>query len=107
MRYDAVPDCHPILRGHGLTLRELAEEDLPAWFARLSDASAAALAGDPVATSIQDAIDGLRYHQKAFQNKEGMRWAIPAFTAGGGWYGPGKGMTPCGSICLRWSAPPE
>jgi ribosomal-protein-alanine N-acetyltransferase len=76
MPYDGMPDRFPVLRGYGLTLRELAEEDLPAWFGRLSDPEAAALAGDPVATSMQDAIEGLRHHRNAFRNKEGLRWAI-------------------------------
>jgi len=74
--YDLIPDSLPTLSGGGLTLRELAEEDLPAWFGRLSDPEAATLAGDPVATSMQDVIDGLAFHQKAFRRKEGVRWAI-------------------------------
>lgn len=76
MAYDAVPDDFPVLHGFGLTLRELAEEDLPAWFDRLSDAEAATLAGDPVATSFRDVIEGLRHHREAFRNKEALRWAI-------------------------------
>jgi ribosomal-protein-alanine N-acetyltransferase len=71
-----VPDLFPILRGEGLLLRELSEADLPAWFARLSDAESAALAGDPVASSIEAAFEGLRHHREAFRNKEGLRWAI-------------------------------
>jgi ribosomal-protein-alanine N-acetyltransferase len=46
------------------------------WFARLSDPEAAALAGDPAATSMQDVIDGLAYHRNAFRAKEALRWAI-------------------------------
>ena len=76
MGYDLVPDRFPILRAGGLTLREMCEDDLPAWFGRLSDSEAARLAGDPVATSMQLVIDGLADHRKAFRSKEGLRWAI-------------------------------
>jgi ribosomal-protein-alanine N-acetyltransferase len=76
MPYDLVPDAFPELRGEGLTLRELNEDDLPAWLERLSDPEAAALAGDPVASSMQVVVDGLAHHRKAFQGKEALRWAI-------------------------------
>jgi len=76
MPYDCIPDVFPVLKGGGLTLREMREEDLPAWFARLSDPEAAALAGDPIATSIQAAVDGLAFHREAFRTKEGLRWSI-------------------------------
>ncbi len=33
MPYDRIPDIFPVLQGGGLTLREMREEDLPAWFA--------------------------------------------------------------------------
>jgi RimJ/RimL family protein N-acetyltransferase len=76
MSYVDIPDQFPTLRSGGLTLRELAEEDLATWFARRSDVAAAALAGDPVATSIADVIAGLQYHRDAFRAKLGVRWAI-------------------------------
>ncbi len=76
MPYDLVPDQFPTLRGDGLTLRELSESDLPAWFDRLSDAKAAALAGDPVATSMEEVIEALQHHRNAFRRKEGLRWSI-------------------------------
>lgn len=76
MSYPPIPDTFPVLRGHGLTLRELTEADLPAWFARLSDTEAATLAGDPVATSIDVVDDGLQFHRQAFRDKTGLRWAI-------------------------------
>jgi ribosomal-protein-alanine N-acetyltransferase len=76
MAHDRIPDAFPVLRGSGLTLREMREDDLPAWFARLSDVEAAGLAGDPVATSMQAVVDGLAYHRNAFAAKEGLRWAI-------------------------------
>ena len=74
--YDRIPSNFPVLRGWGLTLRELHEQDLPAWFGRLSDTEAAGLAGDPVATSMQDAVDGLAHHLDAFRRREALRWAI-------------------------------
>ncbi len=83
MPYDRVPDVFPVLRGARLTLREMREEDLAAWFARLSDREAAALAGDPVATSMQVVVDGLAYHREAFRTKEGLRWSIVPNDVGG------------------------
>lgn len=76
MAWDLIPERVPILRGEGLTLREMSEEDLPAWFGRLSDPEAAVLAGDPVATSLQALIDGLHHHREALHKKEGLRWSI-------------------------------
>jgi RimJ/RimL family protein N-acetyltransferase len=76
MPYDAIPDSVPLLRGHGLTLRELAEEDLPAWLERRSDVEAAGLAGDPVVTSMDELVEGLRFQRRAFREKESVRWAI-------------------------------
>ena len=76
MTYDRIPDVFPILRGSGLTLRSLIDEDLPAWYGRLSDSEATTLAGDPVATSMQAVVDGLAFHRAAFREKEGLRWAI-------------------------------
>ena len=76
MAFSRIPDVFPVLRGDGLLLREMTEDDLPAWFARLSDPGGAALAGDPLATSMQDVVDGLAYHRNAFRTKEALRWAI-------------------------------
>ncbi len=76
MAFSRIPDEFPVLRGEGLLLREMKEEDLSAWFARLSDPEAAALAGDPLATSMQDVVGGLAYHRNAFRAKEALRWAI-------------------------------
>ncbi|MBI5946735.1 MAG: GNAT family N-acetyltransferase [Chloroflexi bacterium] len=76
MAYSRIPGVFPVLHGEGLTLREMCEEDLPAWFARLSDPEAAAMAGDSLATSMQDVVDGLAYHRNAFATKEALRWAI-------------------------------
>ena len=51
MHYERIPDTLPILSGEGLTLRELTEADLPAWFGRRTDTEAAALAGNSIATN--------------------------------------------------------
>ena len=75
-RYSAIPDEFPRLESSELKLRELSEEDLPAWFARLRDAQAATLAGDPVAENMQTVRDALAHHQRAFRNKEGLRWSV-------------------------------
>jgi len=54
----------------------MSEADLPAWFERLSDREAASLAGDPIAESIDAAVQGLAYHRAAFRNKDAIRWSI-------------------------------
>ncbi len=74
--YDLIPNEVPVLRGDGIMLRELGEEDLPAWFKRLSDREAATLAGDPIPSSIQEVRGHLEHHRKALRAKEGLRWAI-------------------------------
>ena len=76
MAYGRIPSKFPVLRGRGLTLRELTEDDLPSWFERLRDAEAAGLAGDPVATSMQVVVDGLAHHLEAFRTQEALRWSI-------------------------------
>ncbi len=75
-RYELIPDVFPILRGADLSLRELSEDDLPAWLGRLSDDEAATLAGDPVTSDMQVVIDGLEHHRTAFREKTALRWAI-------------------------------
>ena len=76
MEHNLMPVVFPVLHNKGITLRELAEIDLPAWFERLTDSESATLAGDPIANSMQDVIDGLEYHRHAFHTKKGLRWAI-------------------------------
>jgi ribosomal-protein-alanine N-acetyltransferase len=73
---DGIPDVFPELRGDGVWLRALSEDDLPAWYGRLTDVEAAALAGDPLATSMQTVIDGLAFHRNAFRTKQAIRWSI-------------------------------
>ena len=76
MPYEPFPKTFPELKAEGLVLRELCEADLPAWFERLSDPEAAALAGDPVATSMSAVVEGLAHHRAAFREQSGLRWAI-------------------------------
>ena len=76
MAFEAIPDDFPILRGRGLLLRELSEDDLPAWFARRTDVAACRMAGDPVAESMDDVAAGLAYHRTAFREKTALRWSI-------------------------------
>ncbi len=76
MRYERIPDTVPVLGGEGLILRELTEADLHAWFSRRTDVEAAALAGELVATSMQDIVDSFEFHRGAFRAREGLRWAI-------------------------------
>ncbi len=54
------PDTVPTLSTGTLCLRELTEDDVPAWFERASDPESAVLAGDPIPESIE----------------MGVRWAI-------------------------------
>jgi ribosomal-protein-alanine N-acetyltransferase len=76
MDYSLFPTVFPVLNGEGITLRELTDVDLPAWFKRLTDPEAAELAGDPIAESMEDVISGLEYHAIGFRFKESIRWAI-------------------------------
>ena len=76
MDYNLFPTVFPVLHSEGLTLRELTDIDLPAWFERLTDPEAAELAGDPIAESMEDVISGLEYHAIGFRFKESLRWAI-------------------------------
>lgn len=76
MRRANSPELFPVLIGAGLTLRELQEDDLQARFARLSDREAAALTGDPVATSFDVVMEGLVHHRRAFAEHRVIRWEI-------------------------------
>jgi len=76
MRYERIPDTLLTLSGEGLTLRELTEADLPAWFGRRTDTEAVALTGDSIATSMQDIANSLAFHRSAFRARKSLRWAI-------------------------------
>lgn len=76
MDYNLFPTVFPVLHSEGITLRELTDIDLPAWFERLTDSEAADLAGDPIAESMEEVINGLEYHKFGFRFKKSLRWAI-------------------------------
>lgn len=72
----AFPAAVPTLHGSLVRLRELTEDDIPAWFARASDAESATLAGDPVPESIEAGAEWLAEHRKRFRQRKAIRWAI-------------------------------
>jgi [ribosomal protein S5]-alanine N-acetyltransferase len=47
------PNTVPDLFAETMHLRELTEDDIPAWFARAIDVESADLAGDPIPGSIE------------------------------------------------------
>ena len=70
------PDAVPTLFGDIVYLRELTEDDVPAWFARASDPESAVLAGDPIPESIELGVHWLQRHRERFHQHAGIRWAI-------------------------------
>ncbi len=70
------PDVLPTLFGDTVYLRELTEDDIPAWFERASDAESAMLAGDPIPESIAMGFQWLQRHRERFRQQTGLRWAI-------------------------------
>jgi [ribosomal protein S5]-alanine N-acetyltransferase len=70
------PDVLPDLLGESVRLRELTEEDIPAWFERATDIESADLAGDPVPGSIDLGIPWLQRQRDKFRQKVALRWAI-------------------------------
>ena len=70
------PDAVPTLFGDKLYLRELTEDDVPAWFERASDPESAVLAGDPIPESIEMGFHWLQRHRERFRQQTGIRWAI-------------------------------
>jgi [ribosomal protein S5]-alanine N-acetyltransferase len=70
------PEALPHLAGESVHLRELTEDDIPAWFARASDVESADLAGDPVTKSMEAGAAWLQKHRDLFRKKAGLRWAI-------------------------------
>jgi [ribosomal protein S5]-alanine N-acetyltransferase len=57
-------------------LREVTEDDIPAWFERASDVESADLAGDPIPESVEQGYELLRRNRERFQQQIGIRWAI-------------------------------
>lgn len=70
------PDAVPTLVGDLVSLRELTEDDVPAWFARASDPEIAVLAGDPIPESIAMGVHWLQRHRERFRQHHAIRWAI-------------------------------
>jgi len=70
------PDAVPALFGDKVYLRELTEDDVPAWFARASDPESAVLAGDPLPDSVEMGVHWLQRHRERFRQHAALRWAI-------------------------------
>jgi RimJ/RimL family protein N-acetyltransferase len=70
------PDAVPSLLGDVVCLRELTEEDVPAWFERASDPESSAQSGDPIPESVQEGVVWLEHHRERFRRQTGIRWAI-------------------------------
>ena len=70
------PDAVPTLFGDMVYLRELTEDDVPAWFERASDPESAVLAGDPIPESVEMGVQWLQRHRERFRQQAGIRWAI-------------------------------
>jgi len=70
------PPAVPLLEADGLTLREMSERDVPAWFERASDPESSALSGDPIPESVDVCFGWLEVHRQLFHERRGIRWAI-------------------------------
>jgi [ribosomal protein S5]-alanine N-acetyltransferase len=70
------PDAVPELFGDSVSLRELTEDDIPAWYERASDPESAMLAGDPIPESIEMGAQWLERNRERFRQQTGIRWAI-------------------------------
>jgi len=70
------PSSVPELLGDQVRLRELAESDIPAWYARATDAESADLAGDPVPSSIEEGLAWLQRHRERLSTCTAIRWSI-------------------------------
>jgi ribosomal-protein-alanine N-acetyltransferase len=76
MRKLRFPGAVPELLGDSVRLRELTEEDVPAWYERATDAESAALAGDPIPESPAMGLQWLQRNRERFRQQTGIRWAI-------------------------------
>lgn len=72
----AFPTSIPLLGDARVCLRALCEADVPAWFARATDAESADLAGDPVPESIAAGVAWLQRQRDRLRDRTGLRWAI-------------------------------
>lgn len=66
----------PSLTTPRLVLRAPGERDIPAWFARASDAEAASLAGDPVPDDISAGERWLARSRRRFAEGQAIQWSI-------------------------------
>lgn len=78
----AFPTTVPELACETLHLRALTEADIPAWFARATDAESADLAGDTIPASIDRGTAWLERHREQFRRQAAIRWAILPTGAG-------------------------
>lgn len=60
----------------------MAEVDLPAWFARLSDPESSHLSGDPIPDSIEVCVEWLAGIREMYRSKESIRWVIEPLSVG-------------------------
>jgi [ribosomal protein S5]-alanine N-acetyltransferase len=72
----AFPTSVPMLRDERICLRELCEADIPAWYARATDAESADLAGDPIPESVDMGIPWLQRQRNHLIKMTGIRWAV-------------------------------
>lgn len=102
------PAAVPALSFGTVTLRELTEADIPAWFERATDREAADLAGDAVPTSIDQGAAWLQRHRDRLRQQTALRWAIVPVgcngsvgTIGLSWSGPSPGVADQGIVIGR------
>ncbi len=70
------PSAVPELLADRIRLRDLTESDIPAWYARATDAESADLAGDPIPASIEEGRAWLQRHRDRFRARTAIRWSI-------------------------------
>ncbi len=70
------PSTVPQFFGDRVGLRGLTVSDIPAWYARATDAESADLAGDPIPASIEHGLAWLQRHEDRFRAGRAIRWAI-------------------------------
>jgi [ribosomal protein S5]-alanine N-acetyltransferase len=76
--FASFPRDFPELRSNTVLLRQPTEQDIPAWYARATDAESAELAGDPIPKSIDEGALWLQKARDRFDSRTGLRWAIVA-----------------------------
>lgn len=69
-------DRFPKLATARLVLRAPGERDIPAWFARATDAESASLAGDPIPNDIGAGEQWLARSRQRFADGKAIQWSI-------------------------------